>query len=73
MKVKKKDQIKNYELTENHEIFRHMFKESAQKKSDLFLNKGPRNSHLPLNLMDIRTDICNYRVALLLIVIIHTI
>ena len=54
----------------------YIHKQRSSKKSDLHLNQGPRKSRFPLNLMDIqtdrRTDICFYRVALLLKITIKT-
>ena len=37
-----------------------------EKKTDLYLNQWPRKSDFPLKIADIRTDICNFRIALLL-------
>ncbi len=42
--------------------------QSAQKKSDLYFSYGPTKSCFSPNLTEIRTNIYNYRLALLLII-----
>ena len=56
-------------VTDGQNIYRmdvHLYKKCEQKKSELYLNQWPRKSLSPLNVSKRRTDMCNYRVALLL-------
>ncbi len=43
-----------------------IYEEISTKKLERYLNQGPRKSRFPLNVVDRRTDICFYRVAVLL-------